>query len=349
MPYLSSEKIYERIQPLEANIADGPADADFLVAHFKKIPDLVEEMEQGIKARKNINLLKALADYNDNLLRVASTMSAESSIFTAGAAIKLAALAIRKGGDAEWAERIFATYDKTAGDHVRELAQQEAQSGGGENNRREQYHRIVDDIFTASALLPPSAAAEKVHRRAENCLDTLFEESYADYKKFLNHFARTCSDEKKFPGATAILANSYDTATTKIKTFFADQKKVRGKKGKEQIVAVAGLAMSIDAVLIARGHDLPSLDARATNAFCEHFRVMKEINPEAAKETLQSLRDSYKASASKDASLQKGRDKLFVLIEYFQNIDSFSEPVEVPTHLFEKQTVPKSTPLELVH
>lgn len=345
MPYLSADDIYDRIFPPDFNLSGNAAEANRISDHFKKIPDIVADMAKTVRPQ-------AQADYRDNLMRVAIRMvnNGAQNTLVAGAALKVAALAVHGGADSAWAEeKVFAPYHEMCGKLIGELAQSEIKNKGRDNASREDYHLIVGDLFTAAALVPPTIATAKIHTRAEECLGAIRDQSLDEYQRIIQSLAPLCRDQARFPGAITIVGNSYDLLTDQQRDYFAEQKKKRGHAAKGELIRNARYSLSLDAVFIVRFNDLPQLDQRATHAFCEHYKVIKDISPKEALETLDDLAKLYKNTPNPSESVKKGCEKLLVLVEYFQNAPYLTAPKDYPAHLFNDPPAPKTRPLEMLH
>ena len=365
MPYLSADDIYRKILPEELNVEGGIAESLRLIDHFQSLPAIIATLDEKVHAMRKPHgsLKKALADFNDNLIRVAIRMvnNDQKNCVIAGAGLKIAAIATERGADGKWAEeKVYQRYDSLCGRRVEDLVKEEleAAADGEENDNSAAYHLIVSDLFMAAALVPLTSTHDKIHDRAKEGLLTVANNSLGEYNRFLRLFEPFCRDEKTYPGAISIVEETYASILSEQKTFFAGSKKSRSKATRQLVSDIANLSLSLDAALIVRFQDVPQISQLAVNAFCEHYRVIKTspspaagkgASPSAAEAVLQKLHDLYEQTKEPDDPLAKGRAKLLVLVEYFQNATNLTKPKDFFPALFNEPPTPKTRPNELLN
>jgi hypothetical protein len=156
-----------------------------------------------------------------------------------------------------------------------------------------------------------------------------------------------CAEPKKFPGALAIVENSYDNMVLQNRGRLAERQASSKKQG---VGGMIGSLMALDSVIMTRFHDQPSLEGRATTAFREHWLALKKVSPSDAPKALKALAALYKNLGKKDKSFELGCTKLIDFIDELKKPAGLQSPENsgAPTRPA-AQKMPMSRPLALLH
>jgi len=315
---LSHDKILDIFLP--PGMWDEDADDDeyeqnkvVLTAHLKTIPALAAQMEKEIRKRDK----DGLPAFYDNLLRVAGSLMNTDDSEIAGAAVKLAATVVSKGGNAEWAGRIFDDYDKFIDLAIGNMSQivesrEELEDADMLDELTTDMDQIIGDVFAAASLIATSPVAEKFHARAEKCLNEAAKQDLQEYTRLLIKIAPLCTAPDEYPGAVTVIGNSYDTMVLYKGKAYEEQKKA----GKIQAAKKTTWdLMFIDAGMIVQFHGTPALGERAGNALCAHWMSFYQVSPDGANKALDKLARAYAKHPCGEESFKQGQKKLLAFIE----------------------------------